>query len=89
MSLLLAKVRNIHSKIKVLEWSQQISHCKSMQIFYDAQGKLPLQSEVGSTLNSNSFKLLWLSLLLVRMKKIKSKKKVPTISINFKVFRGS
>ena len=41
----------IHSKMKVLEWSQQISHCKSMQIFYDAQGKLTPQSKVGSTLN--------------------------------------
>ena len=30
--------------------------------FYDAQGKFPPQSEVGSTLNSNSSKLLWLSL---------------------------
>ena len=35
----------------VLEWSQQISHCKSMQMFYDAQGKLTPQSKVGSTLN--------------------------------------
>ena len=41
----------IHSQMKVLEWSQQISHCKSMQIFYDAQGKLTQQSKVGSTLN--------------------------------------
>ena len=41
----------IHSKMKVLEWSQQISHCKSMEIFYDAQGKLTPQSKVGSTLN--------------------------------------
>ena len=48
-------------------------HCKSMQIFYDAQGKLTPQSEVGSTLNSNSSKLLWLSLLPARMKKIQSK----------------
>ena len=32
------QMRKIHSKMKVLEWSQQISHCKSMQIFYDAQG---------------------------------------------------
>ena len=36
--------------MKVLEWSQQISHCKFMQIFYDAQGKLTPQSKVGSTL---------------------------------------
>ena len=38
-------------KMKVLEWSQQISHGKSMQIFYDSQGKLTPQSKVGSTLN--------------------------------------
>ena len=31
------QMRKIHSKMKVLEWSQQIAHCKSMQIFYDAQ----------------------------------------------------
>ena len=35
--------------MKVLEWSQKISYCKSMQIFYDAQGQLTPQSEVGST----------------------------------------
>ena len=40
-----------------------------MQIFYDAHGKLTSQSEVGSTLNSKSSKLLWLSLLPARMKK--------------------
>ena len=44
------QMRTIHSKKKVLEWSQQITHCKSMQIFYDAQGKLTPQSKVGSTL---------------------------------------
>ena len=60
-------------KIKVLQWSQQISNCKSMQVFYDAQGKLTPQSEVGSTLNLNSSNLLWLSLLPARMKKIQSK----------------
>ena len=64
-----------HSKMKVLVWSHQISHCKSMQIVYDAQGKLTPRSEVGSTLNSNSSKLLWLSLLPARMKKIQSKMK--------------
>ena len=44
-------MRKIHSKMKVLEWSHQLSHCKSMQIFYDAQGRLTPQSKVGSTLN--------------------------------------
>ena len=61
--------------MKVLEWSQQIFHCKFMQIFYDAQGKLTLQSEVGSTLNSNSSKFLRLSLLPAKIKKIQSKMK--------------
>ena len=45
------QMRKIHSQMKVLEWSQQSSHCKSMQIFYVAQGKLTPQSKVGSTLN--------------------------------------
>ena len=45
--------------MKVLKGSQQISHCKSMQIFYDTQGKFTPQSEVGSTLSSNSSKILW------------------------------
>ena len=45
------QMRKVRSKMKVLEWSQQISHCESMQIFYDAQGKLTPQSKVGSTLN--------------------------------------
>ena len=44
-------MRKIHSKMKVLEWAQQISHFKSMQIFYDALGKLTPQSKVGFTLN--------------------------------------
>ena len=45
------QMRKIHSQMKVLEWSQQISHCKSMQIFDDAQGKLTPQCKVSSTLN--------------------------------------
>ena len=48
---LLPTNEEIHSKMKVLDKSQQISHCKSMQIFYDAQGKFTPQSKVGSTLN--------------------------------------
>ena len=75
VTLLPARMRKIHSKMKVLEWSQHISNCKSMQSFYDAQGKFIIQSEVGSTLNSNSSKLLWLFLLPARMKKIKLKMK--------------
>ena len=36
-------------KMKVLEWSQKMFHCKYMQIFYDAQGQLTPQSKLGST----------------------------------------
>ena len=61
--------------MKILEWSQQSSNCKSMQIFYDAQGKLTPQSEVNFTLNSNPSKLLGLSFLPAKMKKIQSKMK--------------
>ena len=32
------QMRKIHSKMKVLEWSQQISHCKPMQIFMMLKG---------------------------------------------------
>ena len=81
--------------MKVLERSQKISHCKSMQFFYDTQGKLSSQSKVGSTLNSISSKFLWLSLLPARMKKMQSKMKAlkwstilhyPSI---FKMFKDS
>ena len=36
-------------KTKMLEWSQKISHCKSMQIFYDLHGQLTPQSDFSST----------------------------------------
>ena len=64
-----------------------------MQIFYDAQGQLTQQSEVGSTLSSNSFKFLWLSLLPERMKKIQSKvralKRSQYYSSVLKILKGS
>ena len=36
--LLAARMKKIHPKMKVLEWSQHFSHNKSMGIFPDAQG---------------------------------------------------
>ena len=41
------------SKLKALEWSQQISHYKYMGIFPDAQGQLTHKSMVGSCRISN------------------------------------
>ena len=46
--LLSARMKKIHPKMKVLEWSQHFSHCKSMGIFPDAQGQLTHKSLVGS-----------------------------------------
>ena len=71
--LLSARMKKIHPNIKVLVWSQHLSHYKSMGIFPDAQGQLAHKSLVGSCRISNPFKILWLSLLPARIKKNKSK----------------
>ena len=42
--LLSARIKKIHLKMKVLEWSQHFSHYKSMGIFPDAQGQLTHKS---------------------------------------------
>ena len=42
--LLSARMKKIHPKMKVLEWSQHFSHYKSMGIFPDAQGQLTHKS---------------------------------------------
>ena len=39
--LLSARMKKIHPKMKVLEWSQHFPHYKSMGIFPDAQGLVP------------------------------------------------
>ena len=69
--LLSARMKKIHPKMKVLEWSQHFSHYKSMGIFPDAQGQLTHKSLVGSCRILNSFEIIWLSLLPARiMKKV-------------------
>ena len=73
--LLSARMKKIHPKMKVLEWSQHFSHYKSMGIFPVAQGQLTHKSLVGSCQISNPFEILWLSLLPARIKKNKSKMK--------------
>ena len=73
--LLSARMKKIHSKMKVLEWLQHFSHYKSMGIFPDAQGQLTLKSLVGSCRISNPFEILRLSLLPAIIKKNKSKMK--------------
>ena len=66
--LLSARMKKIHLKIKVLEWSQHFSHYKSMGIFPDAQGQLTHKSLVGACQISSLFEILWLSLLPARIK---------------------
>ena len=58
MSSLLARMKKIKLKIKVLDCSQDFSHYKYMGIFPDAQGQLTLQSTVRSGQISNSSKTL-------------------------------
>ena len=69
--LLSARIKKIHQKMNVLEWSQHFSHYKSMGIFPDAQGQLTHQSLVGSCRILNPFEILWLFLLPARIKKNK------------------
>ena len=75
LTLLPTRMKKIHSKLKALERSQHFSHYKSMGIFSDAQGKVTHKSLIGSCQISNSPKILWVSLLPSRMKKIQSKMK--------------
>ena len=46
--LLSARMKKIHPKMNVLEWSQHFTHYKSMGIFQDAQGQLTHKSLVRS-----------------------------------------
>ena len=73
--LLSARMKKIHQKLKVLEWSQHFSHYKFMGIFPDAQGQLTHKSLVGTCRISNPFEILWFSLLSARINKNKSKMK--------------
>ena len=75
LSLLYARMRKIHAKLKVLEWSQHFSHYKSMGIFPNAQGQVTHKSLVGSCSTSNPSEILWVNLLPTRIKKIQSKMK--------------
>ena len=75
LTLLPARMKKIHWKMKVLEWSQRFSHYKSMRIFPNAQGQLTHSSFVEYCPISNPSEILWVSLLPARMKKIQSKLK--------------
>ena len=56
--LLICKNEEDQFKLKALEWSQQISHYKSMGTFTDAQGQLTPQTKIWSGRISNPSELL-------------------------------
>ena len=73
LTLLPARMKKIHWKMKVLEWSQRFSHYKSMGIFPNAQGQLTHKSFVGYCPISNPSEILCVSLLPARIKKNQQK----------------
>ena len=73
--LLPARMKKIHWKMKVPEWSQLFSHYKSMGIFPNAQTQLTHKSFVGYCPISNPSKNLLLPLLLAKIEKNQSKMK--------------
>ena len=74
-SLLSVRMKMIQSKMKALEWSQHLSHYKSMGIFPDVQGQLTRQSLIRFGRISKLFEMSWFSSLPARIEKIRSKMK--------------
>ena len=58
LTLLPARMKKIHWKMKALEWSQLFSHYKSMGIFPNAQGQLTPKSFVKYCSISNPSEIL-------------------------------
>ena len=58
LTLLPARMKKIHWKMKALEWSQRFSHYKHMGIFSNAKGQLTHKSFVGYCPISNPSKIL-------------------------------
>ena len=58
LTLLLARMKTIHWKMKVLEWYQRFSHYKSMGILPNAQGQPTHKSFVRYCPISNPFEIL-------------------------------
>ena len=93
LTLLPARMKKIHWKMKVLEWSQRFSHYKSIGIFPNVQVQLTHKSFVGYCRISNPSEILCVSLLPARMKKSQSKMKAlewsQHYSLIFHTLKGS
>ena len=93
LTLLPARMKKIHWKMKAQEWSQHFSIYKSMGIFSNAQEQLTHKSLVRYCPISNPSEILWVSLLPARMKEIQSKMKAlewsQHYSLIFQTLKGS
>ena len=93
LTLLPVRMKKIHWKKKVLEWSQRFSHYKSMGIFPNTQGQVTHKSFIRYCRISNQSEILWVFLLPARMKKIQSKMKAlewsQHFSLIFHMLKGS
>ena len=72
-TLLPARMKKIHWKMKALEWSQLFFHYKSMEIFPNAQEQLTHKSFLEYCPISNPSEILCLTSLPARIKKNQSK----------------
>ena len=83
LTLLPARMKKIHWKMKVLEWSQRFSNYESMGIFPNAQGQLTHKSFFRYCPILNPSEILWVSLLTARIKKNQPKMKKLELSQGF------
>ena len=93
LTLLPARMKKIHLKLKALERPQHFSNYKSIGIFSDTQGQVTHKSLMGSCHISSPSEISWVYLLPARMKKILSKMKVlewsQHYSLIFQMLKGS
>ena len=92
LTLLPARMKKIHWKMKVLEWPQRFSHYKSMEIFPNAQGQLTHKSFFRYCPISNPSEILWVSLLPAKNEKdpikIEGARVITTLFIDFSHAQG-
>ena len=75
LTFLPARMKKIHWKMKVPEWSQGFSYNMSMFFFPNAQVQITHKSFVRYCQISNPSKILWLSWLHAKLKRYQSKMK--------------
>ena len=88
-------MKRIKSKMKVLEWQQHFSHCKSLVIIPDAQQQPTPDSQVRAERNSIDKLIQTVMVVSITCKneedpiKNESARVVTTSNINFQALKGS